>query len=133
MGALRVRPEAQYKDADRIGLDGLPHVGAVVWPQQAYYATMDRMTCESVGDACVLGDGCIAVHVCCFSGSWCCLGCCGLEQNWKSSRCQHESFDGLSCHGLTSVATWCMKAQNARLVQAYQVVNVIIAFSGIYV
>ena len=43
---LKVKPEGQHKDADRVGLDGLPHVGAVVWPQQAYYGTVDRMTCK---------------------------------------------------------------------------------------
>ena len=43
---LKVKPEAEHKDADRVGLDGLPHVGAVVWPSQAYYGTVDRMTCE---------------------------------------------------------------------------------------
>lgn len=37
--ALKVKPEAEHKDADRLGVDGLPHVGAVVWPGQAYYAT----------------------------------------------------------------------------------------------
>ena len=42
--SLKVKPEADHKDADRVGLDGLPHVGAVVWPGQAYYGTMDRMT-----------------------------------------------------------------------------------------
>ncbi|KAL0055264.1 hypothetical protein WJX82_009622 [Trebouxia sp. C0006] len=42
--ALKVKPEGPHKDADRVGLDGLPHVGAVVWPQQAYYGTVDRMT-----------------------------------------------------------------------------------------
>ena len=46
MEALKVKPEGLHKDADRVGLDGLPHVGAVVWPQQAYYATVDRMTCK---------------------------------------------------------------------------------------
>ena len=46
MGALKVKPEGPHKDADRVGLDGLPHVGAVVWPQQAYYGTVDRMTCK---------------------------------------------------------------------------------------
>ena len=44
--ALRVKPEAQHKDADKVGVDGLPHVGAVVWPSEAYYSTVDRMTCE---------------------------------------------------------------------------------------
>lgn len=45
--ALRVKPEAQHKDADKVGLDGLPHVGAVVWPSESYYSTVDRMTCKS--------------------------------------------------------------------------------------
>ena len=44
--ALKVKPEPQHKDADKIGLDGLPHVGAVVWPSESYYSTVDRMTCE---------------------------------------------------------------------------------------
>ena len=39
VNALKVKPEAEHKDADRLGVDGLPHVGAVVWPGQAYYAT----------------------------------------------------------------------------------------------
>lgn len=45
--ALKVKPEAQHKDADKVGLDGLPHVGAVVWPSESYYSTVDRMTCKS--------------------------------------------------------------------------------------
>lgn len=36
-----VGEEGDYKDADRVGLDGLPHVGAVVWPTQSYYNTYD--------------------------------------------------------------------------------------------
>lgn len=44
--ALGVKPEAQHKDADKVGLDGLPHVGAVVWPSESYYSTVDRMTCK---------------------------------------------------------------------------------------
>ena len=46
MDTLKVKSEGPHKDADRVGLDGLPHVGAVVWPQQAYYGTVDRMTCK---------------------------------------------------------------------------------------
>ena len=42
--ALKVKPEADHKDGDRVGVDGLPHVGAVVWPGQSYYGTVDRMT-----------------------------------------------------------------------------------------
>ena len=45
--SLQVKPEAQHKDADKVGLDGLPHVGAVVWPSESYYSTVDRMTCKS--------------------------------------------------------------------------------------
>lgn len=44
--ALGVKPEAEHKDADKVGVDGLPHVGAVVWPTESYYATEDRMTCK---------------------------------------------------------------------------------------
>lgn len=36
-----VKEEGDYKDADRVGVDGLPHVGAVVWPTQSYYNTYD--------------------------------------------------------------------------------------------
>lgn len=51
---LKVKPEGPHKDADRVGLDGLPHVGAVVWPQQAYYGTVDRMTCRASAGCCAL-------------------------------------------------------------------------------
>ncbi len=30
--------------AARIDSDGLPHVGAVVWPKQSYYSTVDTVT-----------------------------------------------------------------------------------------
>lgn len=38
---LGVMPEGDYKDANKVGLDGLPHVGAVIWPEESYYNTYD--------------------------------------------------------------------------------------------
>lgn len=35
----RILPKDNHKEYDRIGADGLPHVGAVVWPAQQYYST----------------------------------------------------------------------------------------------
>ena len=32
------------RNADRIDVDGLPHVGAVIYPKQAYYSKADKMT-----------------------------------------------------------------------------------------
>ena len=45
-----MRPEGGHKDADRIDVDGLPHVGAVVYPGQAYYSKKDKLTGELFED-----------------------------------------------------------------------------------
>ena len=37
----RVSPGGSHPDADRIDIDGLPHVGAVLYPAQAWYNTED--------------------------------------------------------------------------------------------
>ena len=37
----KLKPKGPHKDADRVDSDGLPHVGAVVWPGQSYYSTKD--------------------------------------------------------------------------------------------
>lgn len=42
-------PEAAYKHAELIDGDGLPHVGAAVWPGQPYYAALDRLTGKAKG------------------------------------------------------------------------------------
>jgi DNA-directed RNA polymerase I subunit RPA2 len=42
--AKGVRPEGAHKDAALLDVDGLPHVGAAVWPGQPYYSTLDRLT-----------------------------------------------------------------------------------------
>jgi hypothetical protein len=39
-----VVPEAAYKNAELVDGDGLPHVGAAIWPGQSYYSAMDRLT-----------------------------------------------------------------------------------------
>ena len=39
-----VRPYGTQKDADRIDVDGLPYVGAVVYPKQSYYSKVDTIT-----------------------------------------------------------------------------------------
>lgn len=44
VSAKRVRASPSHQDADRIDNDGLPHIGAAIWPGQAYYASLDRMT-----------------------------------------------------------------------------------------
>jgi hypothetical protein len=41
---MQVRQEGQQRHADRIDVDGLPHVGAVIYPGQAYYSKVDRAT-----------------------------------------------------------------------------------------
>eukprot|EP00798_Chlamydomonas_sp_ICE-L_P010691 gene10691-12383_t len=40
---LGVVPTYDNKDSDRIGPDGLPHVGAIVWPGQVNYITKDTV------------------------------------------------------------------------------------------
>ena len=39
-----LHPLAPHRDADRVDADGLPHVGAVVYPGQAYACTVDGAT-----------------------------------------------------------------------------------------
>ncbi len=34
----------KHAQAERIDTDGLPHIGAVVWPKQSYYTTVDTLT-----------------------------------------------------------------------------------------
>ncbi len=41
---MQVREEGTQRNADRVDVDGLPHVGAVVYPGQAYYSKADRAT-----------------------------------------------------------------------------------------
>lgn len=41
---LLLRAQAAHADADRIDADGLPHVGAVAYPDQAYYSALDQVT-----------------------------------------------------------------------------------------
>jgi hypothetical protein len=44
-GSARKLPHlAPRVDSERLGPDGLPHVGAVVWPGQALYTTRDLVT-----------------------------------------------------------------------------------------
>jgi hypothetical protein len=40
----RVAAPAKHAQAERIDADGLPHVGAVVWPKQSYYTSVDTLT-----------------------------------------------------------------------------------------
>lgn len=40
----RVKAEGSHRDADLIDSDGLPHVGAAIWPGQHYYNTVDKLT-----------------------------------------------------------------------------------------
>ena len=42
-----MRQQGQQKNDERIDVDGLPHVGAVVYPGQAYYSKVDRASGES--------------------------------------------------------------------------------------
>jgi len=40
--------QAAHADAARIDADGLPHVGAVAYPDQAYYSALDSITGDSL-------------------------------------------------------------------------------------
>ena len=42
-----IQPEGTQKEATIIGSDGLPHIGAAVWPGQMYYSAIDRLTGKS--------------------------------------------------------------------------------------
>lgn len=41
---MQVKPQGVQKNDERIDVDGLPHVGAVVYPSQAYYSKVDCAT-----------------------------------------------------------------------------------------
>ena len=41
---MQVQAEGSYMNADRVDVDGLPHVGSIVYPNQAYYSTVDKVT-----------------------------------------------------------------------------------------
>lgn len=43
-----MRATADYADAERVGADGLPYVGAVLYPGQAFYSTVDAQAGESL-------------------------------------------------------------------------------------
>ena len=49
-----VRPLRSYPEAERIDTDGLPHVGTVLYPGQAWHCIEDADT----GDPCLLGQHC---------------------------------------------------------------------------
>ncbi len=38
-----VQPEGPHKAADLLDADGLPHVGAAIWPGQQYYSAVDQL------------------------------------------------------------------------------------------
>lgn len=38
-----VQPEGPHKAADLIDSDGLPHIGAPIWPGQSYYTAIDKL------------------------------------------------------------------------------------------
>lgn len=42
MYRLGVHPKHNYENGDRLDLDGLPEPGAVVWPNQSFYSTLDH-------------------------------------------------------------------------------------------
>jgi len=44
--ACRVQPEGGHKNADIIDADGLPHIGAPIWPGQQYYTAVNRLESE---------------------------------------------------------------------------------------
>lgn len=39
-----IQPEGAHKGADIIDEDGLPHIGAPIWPGQSYYSAVDKLT-----------------------------------------------------------------------------------------
>ena len=39
-----MRPEGPHRNPLQVDADGLPHVGAAVWPEQYYYSAIDRLT-----------------------------------------------------------------------------------------
>ena len=42
--AVQVQPEGGQRNEERIDVDGLPHVGAVIYPGQAYYSKVNCAT-----------------------------------------------------------------------------------------
>ncbi|CAG9461634.1 unnamed protein product [Pedinophyceae sp. YPF-701] len=48
---LGAAPDQPLLHADRIDVDGLPHVGAVVWPSERYYSVADTTTGRTTGGA----------------------------------------------------------------------------------
>lgn len=42
--ACSIQPEGAHKQADLLDADGLPHVGAPIWPGQSYYCAVDKLT-----------------------------------------------------------------------------------------
>ena len=46
---IGVQPEGGHKDADALDADGLPHIGAAIWPGRQYYCTVDKLTGRSRG------------------------------------------------------------------------------------
>ena len=49
-----VEPLGLQPEAERVDSDGLPHVGAVVWPGQSYYTTLNKSNGACVGLGCSL-------------------------------------------------------------------------------
>ena len=47
----RVEPVGAYAEAERVGIDGLPHPGAVLYPGQAYCSVMNPRTGTCVAPA----------------------------------------------------------------------------------
>ena len=58
---MQVQAEGSHRNEERIDVDGLPHVGAVVYPGQGYYSKVDCATgkLEQVLQKCQL-HGCLA-------------------------------------------------------------------------
>ncbi|GFH16505.1 DNA-directed RNA polymerase subunit beta, partial [Haematococcus lacustris] len=40
----RLAPASNHKESDHLGEDGLPHVGAIIWPGQTVYSVKDQTT-----------------------------------------------------------------------------------------
>ncbi len=62
LGTAALR-QAAHADAERIDVDGLPHVGAVVYPDQAYYSALDRVTGAGLGFPVWMAPFFLALHV----------------------------------------------------------------------
>ena len=58
VAAAGVKPVAGHAEAERVDTEGLPHVGAVVWPGQSYYTTLNKtngaLLCPEESLACTL-------------------------------------------------------------------------------